>query len=67
VTIHRQEVLADPAFESDGEMPCFPRDVQRALSGYKEKMSGQNLFRAKTIPDGLTPGYNADTPTHYYK
>ncbi len=72
VAIHRQEILTDLPLEFDGEMPCFPSDVQRALPGYEEKMSGRNILRTQGVPESLAPGDDADArnqhdePTYVY-
>ena len=65
VAIHRQKILTDLHLEFDGEMPCFPPDVQGALSGYEEKMSGRNLLRTQGVFESLAPGDDADARNQY--
>ena len=64
VAIHRQEILTDLSLEFDAEMPCFPPDVQRALSGNEEEMSGRNLLRTRGMSDSLAPDDDAGARNH---
>jgi len=45
--------------EFDGDVSCFPPEVQRSLPGYEEKVFGRNLFRAQSVFDNLAPGDDA--------